>query len=160
MNYEIVTLEEKLVMGISARTNNHAPDMESVIGELWSLFYQGGIYESISDQADGKAIGLYTDYSGKADDDYTAMVCCAVKQKPEKPKYEVRRISAGRYAKFVLVGDMRTSIQMVAKAWQEIWEMDLPRAFVSDFEEYQNDNSECAEIHLYIGLKEEQKREV
>ena len=32
MNYEIVTLEEKTVAGISARTNNGSPDMGAVTG--------------------------------------------------------------------------------------------------------------------------------
>ena len=33
MEYEIVTLEEKIVKGISARTNNTSPDMGKVIGK-------------------------------------------------------------------------------------------------------------------------------
>ena len=32
--------------------------------------------------------------------------------------------------------------------------MDLPRAFVCDFEEYQDDSMENAEIHIYVGLKD------
>jgi predicted transcriptional regulator YdeE len=43
-------------------------------------------------------------------------------------------------------------VQAVAAAWQEIWRLDLPRTFQCDFEEYQDDNMENAEIHLYIGL--------
>ena len=35
---------------------------------------------------------------------------------------------------------------------QEIWSMQLTRNFQCDFEEYQNDDCEHAEIHLYIGL--------
>lgn len=42
--------------------------------------------------------------------------------------------------------------EAVAKCWQEIWQMDLKRSFVCDFEEYQNDCMEDAEIHIYIGL--------
>lgn len=152
MNYEIVTLQEKIVMGIAARTNNSAPDMGAVIGGLWNRFYGEGIYEGIPDKADEKAIGLYTDYVGDAADDYTVMVCCAVAKEPESSQYEIRRISAGRYAKFVVKGDMHRA---VAEAWQDIWKMDLPRAFACDFEEYQNDDMEHTEIHLYIGLKEE-----
>ncbi|MDE6365866.1 MAG: GyrI-like domain-containing protein [Lachnospiraceae bacterium] len=57
---------------------------------------------------------------------------------------------AGRYAKFVVHGDM---VQAVAAAWQEIWKLDLPRTFQCDFEEYQNDSMDQAEIHIYIGLK-------
>ena len=47
MDYEIVTLPEKKAAGITARTNNHAPDMGSVIGGLWERFYARGIYASI-----------------------------------------------------------------------------------------------------------------
>ena len=155
MNYEIVTLQEKLVEGILARTNNHVPDMGAVIGGLWNRFYQDGIYESISDKADEKAIGLYMDYAGDADDDYTVMVCCAVKRHPEDSRNEIRKIPAGRYAKFVVQCRMQTAVTEVAKAWQKIWKMDLPRTYLYDFEEYQDSNPEGTEIHLYIGLKEE-----
>ena len=34
MNYEIVTLEKKIVAGVSARTSNNSPDMYSTIGPL------------------------------------------------------------------------------------------------------------------------------
>ena len=58
MNYEIVNLQEKVVEGIAARTNNHAPDMGAVIGGLWHQFYADGIYERIQNKTDGKAIGF------------------------------------------------------------------------------------------------------
>ena len=47
MNYEIVELKEKIVVGLIARTNNNAPDMGVVIGGLWNRFYQEGTYSSI-----------------------------------------------------------------------------------------------------------------
>ena len=102
MNYEIVTLQEKLVSGIAARTNNDSPDMGRVIGGLWNRFYQGGIYESIPNKTDNKAIGLYTDYAGGATDDYTAMVCCTVTKESKISECEFRKIPAGPYAKFVI----------------------------------------------------------
>jgi len=46
-------------------------------------------------------------------------------------------------------------VQAVAMAWQEIWQMDLPRTFQCDFEEYQDDSMDNAEIHIYVGLKAE-----
>lgn len=39
MNYEIVNLEEKIVAGFSARTNNASPDMGKIIGGLWQKLY-------------------------------------------------------------------------------------------------------------------------
>ena len=122
MNYEIVTLEEKTVAGISARTNNGSPDMGAVIGGLWNRFYSEGIYEGIPEKANQKALGIYTDYAGDETGDYTVMVACETKGEPQGKPYEVRRIPAGRYAKFVIHGDM---VQAVAAAWQEIWQMNL-----------------------------------
>lgn len=47
MDYEIVMLEEKIAVGISARTNNTSPDMGAVIGGLWNRFFNEGVYASI-----------------------------------------------------------------------------------------------------------------
>lgn len=152
MNYEIVTLEEKLVAGISARTSNLSPDMGAVIGGLWSRFYGEGVYDSIPRKANGKAMGIYTEYAGDEKADYTVIVACETEAEPETKDCTVYRIPAGRYAKFVVHGDM---VQAVAAAWQEIWQMDLPRNFVCDFEEYQDDSMDHAQIHIYVGLKEE-----
>ncbi len=152
MEYEIVTLEEKIAAGVSARTNNYAPDMGAVIGGLWNRFYKEGIWASIPGKVNEKALGIYTGYAGDEHADYTVVVACETAEEPEQTKYAVCRIPAGRYAKFVIHGDM---VQAVAAAWQEIWQMDLPRSFRCDFEEYQDDGMENAEIHIYVGLKEE-----
>ena len=152
MKYEIVTLKEKIVVGISARTNNLSPDMGAVIGGLWNRFYNEGIYASIPEKTNGKALGIYTDFAEDEKADYTVMVACETSAEPqgeEFAEYCVRRIPAGRYARFVVHGDM---VQAVASAWQEIWQMDLPRTFQCDFEEYQDDCMDQAEIHIYIGL--------
>lgn len=152
MNYEIVTLKEKTVAGISARTNNTSPDAGAVIGGLWARFYNGGIYDSIPDKANGKALGIYTDYAGDEASDYTVLVACETAKTPRDKSLSVRKIPAGRYAKFIIYGDM---VQAVSRAWQEIWQMDLPRSFQCDFEEYQDDCMDDAEIHIYVGLKGE-----
>lgn len=151
MDYEIVMLEEKTAVGISARTNNTSPDMGAVIGGLWKRFYNEGVYASIPQKANQKALGIYTEYAGDEKADYTVMVACETAQEPKKGEYDVYKIPAGKYAKFAIHGDM---IQAVAAAWQEIWRMDLPRAFQCDFEEYQDDRMDNAEIHIYVGLKE------
>lgn len=153
MDYEIVQLKEKTVVGISARTNNLAPDMGAVIGGLWERFYGQGIYESIQHKSNGKALGIYTDYANAETGDYTIFVACEVDRAGNLPKEtEKKVIPKGRYAKFVVKGELH---QAVAQFWQKLWTMDLPRSFGADFEEYQNGDTENAEIHIYIGLKEE-----
>lgn len=152
MNYEIVNLEEKKVIGLIARTNNSSPEMGNVIGGLWNRFYEEGVYTSIPSKRNAKALGIYTDYEGGAMDDYSIMVACEVTEASDLPQGTVTRdIPAGSYAKFIVKGDMRTA---VADCWMKIWSMDLPRTFACDFEEYQDDcMDENAEIHIYIGLK-------
>ncbi|MDE7207926.1 MAG: GyrI-like domain-containing protein [Lachnospiraceae bacterium] len=150
MDYEIVMLEEKIAVGISARTNNTSPDMGAVIGGLWNRFFNEGVYASIPQKTTQKALGIYTEYAGDEKSDYTTIVAWETAKEPQTGDYTVCKIPAGRYAKFVVHGDM---VQAVAAAWQEIWNMDLPRTFRCDFEEYQDDRMEDAEIHIYVGLK-------
>lgn len=148
LEYEIVSLPEKQIVGIAAQTSNTAPDMQQVIGSMWSKFYSEGIYEAIPGKTDAKALGIYTDYAG---DNYTALVACAVDGSGNAPQDTVRRtIPAGKYAKFIVHGDMVTA---VSAFWQQLWAMELPRAFTYDYEEYQSDEMENAEIHMYISLK-------
>ena len=46
MNYEIVNLEEKIVVGLSAKLLNNDPEMPQIIGGLWGNLYQGGVYST------------------------------------------------------------------------------------------------------------------
>lgn len=158
MDYEVVKLEEKTVVGLSARTNNTSPDMGQVIGGLWGRFYQPGYYDAIADKKSGKSLGIYTEYAGTEMDDYTIVVGADTTSK-EQPAaiangMEIWKIPAGTYAKFVVRGHMQAA---VAQFWQELWKMELPRAFVCDFEEYQDSEMEQAEIHIYISLKDQEK---
>lgn len=151
MQYEIVNLQEKTVVGLAARTNNSAPDMGAVIGGLWQSFYSENCYPQITGRVNEKSLGIYTDYSDEEKADYTVLAACEVSEAASVSEpLIVRKIPAGRYAKFVVRGNMVTAVY---KFWQELWSMDLPRAFVCDFEEYQNADPENAEIHIYIGLK-------
>ncbi len=61
-------------------------------------------------------------------------------------------IPKGKYAKFVIIGDVQNS---VGQAWQEIWNMELKRKYTCDFEEYQNNSQDMQkqEIHIYIAIE-------
>lgn len=151
MNYEIVTLKEKTVAGFSAKTSNLSPDMEKIIGTLWQEFYTEKGYSKIPDKVNEKALGIYTDYEQKEMGNYTVIVACEVTNTTNIPKdFLVRTVSAGKYAKFIVKGNIITA---VAEFWQKLWQMDLKRTFLYDFEEYQNCDCENAEIHIYIGIE-------
>lgn len=151
MDYEIVTLSERTVAGISARTSNQSPDMQRVIGELWKKFYTEECSPKITGRVNYKDMGIYTDYAADEKGEYTVMVACEIGEGAELPDgCGVRKIPAGKYAKFVVRGNM---VEAVNRFWQELWQMKLDRSFVCDFEEYQNGDSENCEIHIYIGIK-------
>lgn len=155
MEYEIVDQKGMEAAGLMVRINNSSPDVGEKIGGLWKTFFEGGIYDQIPDKADGKSIGLYTNYLSDQDGDYDAYVCCLVKEgtRVSEPLKTVK-ISAGRYARFIVKGNMVTAVQ---EFWTKLWEMNLDRKYDCDYEEYQpqsgDDRNHC-EIHMYISLNE------
>lgn len=148
MNYEIVNLEQKTVAGVSTVTGNADPKMGEVIAGLWEKLYQEGVSARIKNKVNEYAIGLYSDYSK---DQYCVTAGNEV-SKPENDELTVKVIPAGNYAKFSVHGNMVTA---VAKAWEEIWKMDLNRSFTGDFEEYLNSDWENADIDIYVALERE-----
>lgn len=77
------------------------------------------------------------------------MVCAEVFD--EEQTAETMVIPSGKYAKFVIKGNIVTAVQ---KFWQELWKMKIDRAFICDFEEYQGgEDMDNMEIHIYISVK-------
>ena len=146
MNYEIVNLKEKTLVGISAKTGNNDPRMGEIIGGLWNNLYANGVSNRINNKVNQYAIGLYSDYE---DDRYLVTVGNEV-SKVENDDLDVKVIPAGRYAKFSVHGHMQKA---VAAAWEEIWRMDLERSYTGDFEEYLNCDFEEANIDIYVALR-------
>ncbi|MBP1926220.1 putative transcriptional regulator YdeE [Sedimentibacter acidaminivorans] len=146
MNYEIVNLEEKTVVGVSATTSNSNPKMGEIISGLWEKLYQGGVNAAIKNKVNEYAIGLYSDYTN---DEYCITAGNEV-SKADNKDLTVKIIPAGKYAKFSVHGHMEKA---VAEAWGEIWQMDLDRSFTGDFEEYLNSDFDNADIDIYIALK-------
>ena len=147
MNYEIVTLAEKTIIGVSAKTSHCDPNMGNVISGLWENLYNNGINAKIENKVNEYAIGIYSDYM--PDGSYTVTAGNEV-SKISNQDFDIKVISAGKYAKFSVHGNMTTA---VSGAWAEIWKMDLNRSFTCDFEEYLNSDFNNADIDIYIALK-------
>lgn len=150
MNYEIVNLEEKKVVGVTDRMKNSDPDMIMKMSALWSKLHNEGIYASINNKANYKAIGMYSDYESDVNSEYSTTVGCEVNSFDDIPEGTVTKIiPKGKYAKFIIRGHMQKA---VADFWEDFWKMDLDRNYKCDFEEYQNADVENAEIHIYISI--------
>ena len=154
MKYEIVELEEKIITGIRIKTTNQDGKAMQYIGTTWQKLFTNGIYENIPNKVNGKTIGLYTEYEGDYTKPYTFIAGAEVSKEVQiGEEIESIIIPKGKYAKFVITGDVQNS---VGQAWQEIWNMELKRKYTCDFEEYQNNFEDMLkqEIHIYIALDE------
>ncbi|WP_157800114.1 GyrI-like domain-containing protein [Sporolactobacillus pectinivorans] len=58
MDYEMVQLEEKSVVGLKIRTSNHNPNLGREVGGLWQEFLEAGVYQSIPHKQNDRTIGL------------------------------------------------------------------------------------------------------
>lgn len=148
MNYEIVNLEEKIVVGLTARTGNNDPDIQKIVGGLWQDFMGNGISASLKNKANPYCVGLYTNYNFE-EVTYDVTVGAEVSQN-ENTELSFKIIPAGKYAKFNIKGDV---VIDVTNAWNEIWEMPLERTYTADFEEYLSNENGVADINIYIALK-------
>lgn len=150
MNYEVVNLNQKKVIGVTCKTKNSDQDMQLKIGSLWNKLYNDGLYAKINNKANDKAVGIYSDYESDCNGVYSVTVGCEVNDTCDIPEEAiVKVIPEGKYAKFIVKGHMQKA---VAEFWGKLWNMNLDRNYKCDFEEYQDCNMENAEIHIYISI--------
>lgn len=147
MTYEVVTLAEKILVGVSATTGNNDPAMATIIGGLWQEFYESGVQPTVKHAVNTYAIGLYSDY---VEDKYQVTVGNEVSE-AANPELTMKLILAGKYAKFQVQGDLRK----VAEAWEQIWQMSelaKIRTYTGDFEEYLTADVTNGLIDIYIAI--------
>lgn len=143
MEYQVVELKEKVVVGYSQRTSNEDPNMQSIIGSLWQELYSPAHANLIQNRVNTHAIGLYSDYDETG---YQVTVGFEVSKSQNGDNLTVKVIPAGKYAKFHIHGD---PVEAVSNSWGEIWQTPLDRTFTGDFEEYLT----MEDIDIYIAIK-------
>ena len=152
MTYQLVTLEERTVVGLRARMRNEDPACGAAIAGLWGRLFSEGLYFQIPHPADDHSIGLYDAYESDMTGPYDVTIGRAVTDPEGRPgDMVVKTIPAGTYAAFVIRGDMR---EAVGRFWAAVWQMPLDRAYTADFEEYWPPvEGEEQEIHIFLALK-------
>ena len=150
MDYELVNVEEKWVDGILIRTENADGKAMKDIGGLWQDFLGNGKAGLIHGRTTENCIGLYTDYEGDFMQPYSYIAGCEVSGK-EESAFTVKKIHAGKYAKFVAKGDLTKKVDAI---WNAVWSLPLKRIYESDFEEYIGSDGVTGEIHIYIGVED------
>ena len=146
MEYQIVELQERTVVGLGTRVKNDAPDMVEKIGNVWNQFMSEGL-QKLHVALGTPTFGIYTNYDW-AEGSYDMIAACQSDVCPEE--FRKVTIPAGKYAKFSFRGDVK---QATADMWGKIWNEPLPRACAVDFEEYSSvDFNGQGDISIYIGL--------
>lgn len=155
MEYTLVELPERHIIGPTIRTGNNDPACGQKIGQLWQQFMENGMFECIPDPIlePYSSYGLYYRYDFKKGE-YDTLVGCESSSTAAPQSMEIITIPAGKYAKFSTRGDV---VQAVIEAWDRIWAMDdlaAQRAYTVDFEAYRpSSDMKNTEIDLFIALK-------
>ena len=134
------------VIGLSARVRNDEP---SGIVALWSQFYQSGLGERLPAAAGGGIHAVYHAYAGDQSDPYTMTIGYRAPADAACPEGLSRvSIPSQSYAVFEAVG---TQPDALMAQWQTIWNSDLDRAYIADFDAYDAENKE--RVTVSVGVK-------
>lgn len=149
-----VKIEPFKVIGISVKTTNENGQSAQDIGQLWGKFMGEGIAAKIPNKIDNVVLSIYANYEGDHTKPYDTILCCKVSSLDDIPEGMVgQTFEGGTYQKFVANGDLTKGV--VFNTWSEIWEQDLERNFVADFEVYgeKAQNPVEAEVDILVGVK-------
>ena len=149
-----VTIEPFKVIGISVRTTNENGQAAEEIADLWGRFMNEKILDAIPNKIDKTVYSIYTDYENDHTKPYTAILGCRVGSLNDIPNGMIgKSVDGGNYVKLSAKGDLMKGL--IVNKWTEIWEMDLDRAFTTDFEVFgaKSQNPTDAEIDFLIAVK-------
>lgn len=124
-----IKLAERAFYGITGRGNNSNP---APIGIAWQKF--------VTIKPAGECFGIYTNYESDYQGDYDFILASPTQFEGAEPVV----LMAGDYLEF----EVPEGQAGVAKMWGKIWNMDINRAYTTDFEHYQNDGK----VKIYIAL--------
>ncbi len=153
-------IESFSIVGIAVRTSNS--DIQQLTNDmqgLWGRFMAENIAGMIPNKLDDNIYCVYTDYEGDHTQPYTALLGCKVATLDLTPEMQAanlvgKNFIGGSYNKYLAQGNLMEGA--VFKKWQEIWSMDLKRAYAADFEVYgvKAQNIADAEVEIFIGVLE------
>jgi predicted transcriptional regulator YdeE len=152
MNFEIITLGEFRVAGISVRTSNRDGQSQKDISELWGRFMSENIATKIPNKASESLYCIYTDYESDFMGPYTTILGYKVNSVENLPDGLIAKtIAASTYNLYKSTGKLP---YCVLNTWKEIWESDIKRKYQDDFDAYPPDafSSENPVVETYVSV--------
>lgn len=152
---QTVKIEPFKIIGLSIRTTNENGQATKDIADLWGKFMAENTLTMIPNKITQDIYSLYTDYEDDHTKPYTTILGCKVGSLDKIPEGMVgRSFDGGSYVKSSTKGDLMQGL--IVKHWSNIFEMDLNRTYLADFEIYgqKAQNPSAAEVDIYIGVNQ------
>ncbi len=141
------------VIGISVRTTGKNAQFMKDIPELWNTFMLKETIYKIPNKIENSIYVIYTDYESDHTEGYTTIIGCKVKNIDTVPERMIGiQIKKSMYSRYTAKGDITKGI--VYNKWVNIWETNLKRSYITDFEFYGEEaqNPKDAEVEIYVGI--------
>jgi predicted transcriptional regulator YdeE len=129
--------------------NAHGQSMADC-GSLWERFMKESIALKIPEKFSETIYAVYFNYSGDHNDPYNYFIGCQVPEATTaKDGLSVINVPAARYTKFIAKGKIPDCI---ASTWNNIWKSKIQRAYIADFEVYDERSSdwESGEVDIFL----------
>lgn len=142
------------LIGISIRTTNENGQSANDIPALWEKFMSEALIEKIPNRVNDTLYCIYTNYEKDHTKPYTTILGCQVENLNEIPEGMIgKTFEEANYQKFTAKGNLMQGA--VFNEWTRIWNAEIPRTFIADFEVYdeKSHNPEDAEVEIFIGVK-------
>lgn len=134
-----------VVIGLSARVRNDDP---AAIGSLWAQFQSRDLATVLGVSASQNVYCVYHEYEGGFLDPYRMTIGYRVSAATEIP--------AGLYRAQIAEQDMATfraegpQPETLIGQWQAIWQGDLNRAYIADYDIYDAARPDLVVVHVGI----------
>lgn len=154
MKQEEVVLDKFSVVGISVRTTNQDYKSQGDIAKLWEIFLRNGYLESMPKVSDD-IYCIYTDYESDYTGEYTTVLGYKVADAESIPtnlSLTIKEIPSSKYYKYISEGELPYA---VGKTWAHIWQSDIDRRYLADFDVYGKEAKDPAnaKITTFLSIK-------
>ena len=119
-------------------------------GYLWERFTKESIASRIDEKFSDVIYAVYYNYSGDHNDPYHYFLGCQVPESTVAGEgLSILNIAGAHYTRITARGKMP---DCVANAWTKIWKSKMQRAYIADFEVYDEraSNWENVEVDIFL----------
>jgi len=150
-----IELEEIKLIGLSlpTKTTNEMGKSSIDCGNLWQKFEKENYTDKILNKLSDEILAVYHQYEGDHTHSFSYFIGCKVEANTEIPEgLDSLVISKGLYQKLISTGKMPGCL---TNTWKEIWNSNIPRAYQTDFEVYDERSKDWnkAEVEVFISIQ-------